>query len=99
MRLEQHLYEIPRASEQKQRVYFVVGDLESLSATALYTGEPCGKIIITHGGKGMKSINKINGFAYHIFEDGGSHIDNPDGTKNEVKPVNGSNPKGYESTE
>jgi len=29
----------PMVSEQRQATYFVVGDLESLSATALYTGD------------------------------------------------------------
>ncbi len=36
--LEQIAYEIPRASERKQVVY-QIGDLESLSATALYYGD------------------------------------------------------------
>lgn len=36
MRLEQQLYEAPRTSEPRQQVYFVVGDLQGLSASALY---------------------------------------------------------------
>jgi len=36
MRLEQQLYEAPRTSEPRQQTYFVVGDLEGLSASALY---------------------------------------------------------------
>lgn len=38
MQLEQmmDLYQ-PRVSEQRRQIYFVVGDLESLSASALYT--------------------------------------------------------------
>lgn len=36
--LEQIAYEIPRVSEERQTTYFEVGDLESLSASALYTG-------------------------------------------------------------
>ncbi len=36
--LEQIAYEIPRAQERKQIVY-QIGDLESLSATALYYGD------------------------------------------------------------
>jgi len=36
MRLEQQFYEVPRISEPRQQVYFIVGDLEGLSATALY---------------------------------------------------------------
>ena len=35
--LEQIAYQIPRSSEQRQAVYRV-GDLESLSASALYYG-------------------------------------------------------------
>ena len=40
MRLEQTLemYQ-PRVSETRQQTYFVVGDLESLSASALYSGK------------------------------------------------------------
>lgn len=38
MKLEQEFYRTPRFTEQKERVYTVV-DLESLSATALYTGK------------------------------------------------------------
>ena len=45
MQLEQTLgmYQ-PMAPQERQTTYFVVGNLESLSASALYTGEPCGKI-------------------------------------------------------
>ena len=34
--LEQIAYQLPRVSKQKQQTYFIVGDLESLSASALY---------------------------------------------------------------
>jgi len=37
--LEQTLYESPRVQEKRQRVYFSLGDLESLSANVLYTGD------------------------------------------------------------
>jgi len=46
MQLENLAYEARSAQTQRQQVYFVVGDLETLSASALYTGEPCG----SHGG-------------------------------------------------
>ena len=53
MQLENLAYEARSVQAQRQQVYFVVGDLESLSASALYTGEPCG----SHGGFGpMPSI-------------------------------------------
>lgn len=95
--LEQIAYESRPIQIKRQIDYFVVGDLESLSAGVLYTGEPCGgEIQITHGVRGMKTY--WNGWKYHIFEDGGSHIDEKDGTKTKIKPLNGSNPKGYEST-
>lgn len=37
--LEQTLYESPRIQGKKQQVYFNLGDLESLSASVLYTGD------------------------------------------------------------
>lgn len=83
-------------AKMQRQVIYQVGDLESLSASALYTGEPCGSIQITHRGKGMKTY--WENWAYHIFEDGGSHIDEKDKSKKKIKPLNGSNPKGYEST-
>ena len=43
MQLEQTLEMYrPMVSQERQTTYFVVGDLESLSASTLYTGEPCG---------------------------------------------------------
>jgi hypothetical protein len=57
MRLEQHLYEAPRTSEPGQQVYFVVGDLNSLSATALY------------GDMDRGYDFRASGFQLHIHED------------------------------
>lgn len=37
MRLEQQLYEALRTSEPRRQIYFIVGDLEGLSASALYS--------------------------------------------------------------
>lgn len=45
MRLEQSLYEPMQESKENLRVY-QIGDLESLSATELYTGEPCDRGMI-----------------------------------------------------
>jgi len=50
----------PRVSEQKQQAYFVVGDLESLSASALYRGDK--PIIRPYG---MIVPLKINGIPLH----------------------------------
>ena len=60
--LEQIAYQLPRVSEQRQQTYFVVGDLEFLSASAFYTGEPCGA--------GMLRIKTFScGSSLHIHED------------------------------
>ena len=53
--LEQIAYEVPKVSETKQQVY-EVGDLESLSASVLYTGHlppmgPGGFGVLPSGGK------------------------------------------------
>lgn len=45
MKLEQSLYRPIQESKENLRVY-QVGDLESLSASILYTGEPCGRLMI-----------------------------------------------------
>ena len=37
--LEQFVYELPRLSEKRQQTYFVVRDLELLSAGVLYSGK------------------------------------------------------------
>jgi len=50
----------PRFSEQRQTSYFVVGELESLSASALYSGD---KPIIKDWG--MMVPLKINGIPMH----------------------------------
>ena len=42
MQLENLAYETRNVQAQRQQVYFVVEDLEILSASALYTGEPFG---------------------------------------------------------
>ncbi len=57
MRLEQQINETPRASEIRQQVYFVVGDLEELSASALY------------GNLDRGYDFKASGFQLHIHED------------------------------
>ena len=70
MKLEQNLYESQLKSNEE--IVYVVGDLESLSASALYTGEPCspkftlntgyfpltpdGKIGVTHHKKGLGKL-------------------------------------------
>jgi len=65
--LEQIAYQIPRTSEIRQQTYFVVGDLESLSAGALYTGEPCGspkfsgnKLVVPYGNLGIKGLDDLH---------------------------------------
>ena len=57
----------PMVSEQRQQTYFVVGDLESLSASALYTGKlpkirPLGNggITIPYGNLGIKGLNDLH---------------------------------------
>lgn len=67
MKLEQQIYQLPIASERRQQTYFVVGDLESLSASAFYTGEPCGKNFV------FKSASKLGlgpGIAREMLEAG-----------------------------
>ena len=49
MKLEQQMYEIPRIGKEK---IYSVGDLESLSATALYYGEGSGSSGFAGGGFG-----------------------------------------------
>lgn len=57
--LEQIAYEVPRVFEQRQAVY-QVGDLESLSASALYTGKiDCAKFGIVRT-PSMKSVGTSN---------------------------------------
>ena len=52
----------PMASEQRQQIYFVVNDLESLSASAFYSGDNGikflgdGKIMFKYGNLGSDSI-------------------------------------------
>ena len=57
--LEQIAYQLPRISETKQRVY-QVGDLESLSATALHYGEGGGSSGFVGGGFGGISKKDID---------------------------------------
>lgn len=66
--LEQIAYESPRVLEQKQQVY-VVGDLESLSASALYTGDlpPLGPTSTGKSGFGKKLGVGI-GYVYDFLE-------------------------------
>ena len=68
MRLEQTLemYQ-PAVSQERQQTYFVIGDLESLSASALYTGKmtirPLGQtqIHIHEGAGGSANIKYQDG--------------------------------------
>jgi len=67
MQLEQMFEYRPRVSGQKQQTYFVVGDLESLSSVALYTGKitirPLGQtqIHIHEGAGGSANIKYRDG--------------------------------------
>jgi len=56
--LEQIAYEVPRALERKQMVY-QVGDLESLSATALYYGDGSSSGSSSGSGGGFSSFGII----------------------------------------
>ena len=54
----------PRASETRQQTYFVVGDLENLSASALYTNERITDL-------------KSSGFQFHYHENKPNEIASP----------------------
>jgi hypothetical protein len=55
----------PMASEQRQTTYFVVGDLESLSASALY------------GDMDRRYDFKASGFQFHFHENKPNEISSP----------------------
>lgn len=64
MKLEQQLYEIPRTFKQGQSI-FVVGDLENLSASALYDTE---KARFIRGG--IENIRVYeDGDAFKVYSD------------------------------
>ena len=56
----------PMVSEQRQQTYFVVGDLESLSASALYTPKPDfkplagGGFTIPYGNLGIPELRDLH---------------------------------------
>jgi len=56
----------PTVSEQRQQTYFVVGDLENLSASALYTPKPGfkplanGGISIQYGNLGIPGLKDLH---------------------------------------
>ncbi len=63
MQLEQMFGYQPRvAQEERQTTYFVVGDLESLSASALYSGD---NVKINKKGNTIYIPLKINGISIH----------------------------------
>ena len=71
--LEQIAYEILR-TEQRQQAYFVVGDLESLSASALYYGKgnavmPGERISLT-----IRPLGPNSALHIHEGKDGTAHI-------------------------
>jgi hypothetical protein len=87
MQLEQMMRYQPRVAQERQTTYFVVGELESLSASALYSGD---KPIIDKHGRGMMVPLKINEISIHDtyridsegnVSDGHSTINLPKGGK------------------
>ncbi len=67
----------PMASQERQTTYFVVGDLESLSASALYTGDSG-----SSGGFSHVDLPGMNLSAHcHEGEDGTAHFKTFDGKK------------------
>ena len=81
--LEKSLYEV-RPAEEQAKIY-VVGNLESLSASALYYGNGP-KLPLEKGfGEGL-TIRPFSGFQLHIHEKPGgiAHLKYPDSTYTEI---------------
>ena len=64
MQLEQMMGYQPRVAQERQTTYFVVGDLEGLSASALYTNERITDL-------------KSSGFQFHYHENKVNEIASP----------------------
>ena len=47
------------------------------------------KIIVTHKGTGIKTIDKKSGDSLNVFDDGGVHIDLSNGKKLGIKKLTG----------